>query len=129
MEVKVKKITIFLALFMSWILLAADVDIVGTWVGQTEVPDFFEPDRITLVLKKVDNEYTGILSDSHGMAEEAECKDIELDGNKLTMNFLIVNPDGNYIRIYITMTVEGDTMSGYWESEDGNSNSVELKKQ
>lgn len=114
---------------MLWILLAANVDLSGTWVGETEVPDAPEPDKVTLVLKQVDGEYEGTVTDSLGMADEADCEDIELDGNKLTMNFEIINPDGEYIRIYVTMTVEGDTMKGYWESEDGNSSSMELTKQ
>jgi hypothetical protein len=123
-----KKMVIFVILFMSWILLAAEADISGTWVGQTEVPDSPEPDRVTLVLKKDNTGYVGTVSDSLGMAEEAECKDIELDGNKLTMNFEIVNPEGIYVRIYASLTVEGDTMKGYWESEEGDSSALELTK-
>ena len=123
-----KKIVIFVALFMCWILLAADADLSGTWVGETEVPDAPEPDQVTLILKLVDGEYEGTVTDTLGMADEAECEDIELDGDKLTMNFEIINPDGEYVRIYVTMTVEGDTMKGYWESEDGNSSAMELTR-
>ena len=124
-----KKIVIFVVLIMCWILLAANVDLSGTWVGETEVPDAPEPDKVTLVLKMVDGEYEGTVTDSLGMADEAECEDIELDGNKLSMRFEIINPDGDYIQIYFTATVEGDTMKGYWESEDGNSNTLDLTKQ
>ena len=114
---------------MGWLLLAAEVDITGTWAGETEAPDFEDPDRITMVIKNVDGQFTGTVSDSFGMMNEAECEDVELEGTKLTMNVEIVNPDGEYIRVWITLNVEGDTMKGHWESEDGETNTIDLERQ
>lgn len=124
-----KKASVFVVLLMSFGFLSAQVDITGTWKGETEVPDFIESDQVTLVIKKVEGGFEGTITDSAGMAREAECRDIKLDGNQLTMNFIIINPDGEYIQVFGTMTVEGTTMKGYWESEDGNMNSITLEKQ
>jgi hypothetical protein len=124
-----KKMLVFLVVFMSWMAFGADIDLSGNWKGETAVPDATEPDKITLVLKKEDGGYAGKISDSLGMANEVECEDIELKENELTMNLLITNFDGAYVRIYMKATVEGNTMTGYWESEDGNSSTIKLIKE
>jgi hypothetical protein len=124
-----KKVIVFLMVFMAWMAFGADIDLSGTWKGETEVPDAPEPDKITLVLKKDNSGYVGKFSDSLGMADEVECEDIELKGNELTMNFIVTNLDGDYVRIYTKATVEGNTMTGYWESEDGNSNTFKLVRE
>jgi len=62
-----------------------------------------------------------------GFAEEAELKDIEFKENTLTFNFTIY--DGfEYMQVYSTLTVDGNKMSGNWETEDGNSGQIELVK-
>jgi hypothetical protein len=124
-----KGLILVTTLCLSWLLLAAQVNIVGTWVGETEIPDFEDPDKITMVIKEADGKFTGTATDTFGMMQDAECENIELEGTKLTMNLEIVNPDGEYIRVWATLTVEGDTMKGYWQSEDDNMNSIELKRQ
>lgn len=129
MELQMKKVKILTFVLLCGVLLSAQVDITGTWIGETEIPDFEDPDRITMVIKNVDGRYEGTVSDTMGMMDEAVCEDIVLDGSKLTMNVEIVNPEGELIRVWITLTIEGDTMKGYWESEDENTNSIELKRQ
>jgi hypothetical protein len=124
-----KKMMVFLVVFMAWMAFGADIDLSGTWKGETEVPDAPEPDKITLVLKKDNSGYVGKISDTLGMADGVECEDIELKGSELTMNFLITNFEGEYVRIYVKTKVEDNTMTGYWESEDGNSNTVKLVRQ
>ncbi|MGB2906657.1 MAG: hypothetical protein WBB73_06135 [Candidatus Aminicenantaceae bacterium] len=59
------------------ILLAQDVDITGTWVGETYVPDATEPDQLTLVFAKKDGKWGGTFSDTQGYASEAECEEIK----------------------------------------------------
>jgi len=132
-ENKMKKITSILSLLAFLLTLSygisfcQEVDLSGTWEGTTEVPDAPEPDQITLVLEKTDGEYSGTFTDSLGFAEDAELEDIEFKGNTLTFSFTIF--DGfEYGTIYATLTVEGNKMSGNWESEDGNSGPVELEK-
>jgi hypothetical protein len=132
-ENSMKKITSILSLLAFLLTLSygisfcQEVDLSGTWEGTTEVPDSPEPDQITLVLEKIDGEYSGTFTDSLGFAEDAELGDIEFNGNTLTFSFTIF--DGfEYAMIYATLTVEGNKMSGNWESENGNSGPVELEK-
>ncbi|MGD2294909.1 MAG: hypothetical protein PVF22_03650 [Candidatus Aminicenantes bacterium] len=120
-------LTFFVLVLVSGLALTQSVDLSGTWVGETEVPDEIEPDELTLVLKKENGEYTGKMSDSMGMLEETDCEDIEFKDNKLTFN-IEVNTGMEYLRVYLTLTVEGDTMTGYWEAEDGSGGAVEMKK-
>jgi hypothetical protein len=121
-------LAVFLLSLLSGISLSQQVDLSGTWVGETEVPDALEPDKITMVLKKINGEYEGTVTDSMGMAQEAKLENIEFKNNELKANFLIF--DGyEYARIYFVLTVEGDTMKGRWESEGGDSSPIELQRQ
>lgn len=121
-------LTVFILGIFSGISLCQQADLSGTWVGETEIPDAFEPDKVTLVLKKTNGKYTGTLTDSMEMAQEAELENLEIKGNEMSANFLIF--DGyEYERIYFYLTVEGDTMKGRWESESGTSGLIELQKQ
>ena len=118
----------FMMILFNGAAFCQNVNLSGTWVGETEVPEGLEPDKITLVLVKTNGEYTGKVTDSMGMAQEAELENIEFEENELTANFLIF--DGyEYARIYFTLTVEGDTMKGFWESESGDSAPIELHRQ
>ena len=128
-----KRITLFLAMLAFLLTLSygisfcQEVDLSGTWEGTTEVPDSPEPNQLTLVLEKIDGEYSGTVNDSLGFAEDAELEDVEFKDNTLTFTFTIF--DGfEYSAIYATLTVEGNKMSGNWESEDGTSGPVELVK-
>ncbi len=128
-----KRITSILSLLAFLLILSygisfcQEIDLSGTWEGTTEVPDTPEPDQLTLVLEKIDGEYSGTINDSLGFAEDAELEDIEYKNNTLTFTFTIFN-GFEYVKIYTTVTVEGNKMSGSWESEDGNSSPVELEK-
>ena len=118
---------IFIFTLSCGISFCQDIDLSGTWVGETEVPDQ-GTDELTLVLEKKEGEYTGTISDSLGMLQDVECEDIELKDNTLTLDFIF--SDGyDYMTVYITLTVEGDTMTGYWETEDGSTGSIILEKE
>lgn len=118
----------FVMVLFNGAALCQDVNLSGTWVGETEVPDAMEPDKITLVLEKTNGEYEGKVTDAMGYAMNSELEDIEFKDNELTANFLIF--DGNqYVRIFFTLTVEGDTMKGFWESDMGDSAAIELHRQ
>ncbi|MCK4363866.1 MAG: hypothetical protein KAW85_03625 [Candidatus Aminicenantes bacterium] len=62
-----------------------------------------------------------------GFAEDAELKDIKFKNNTLTFNFTIFN-GFEYMTVYATLTVEENKMSGHWETEDGNSSTIELER-
>jgi hypothetical protein len=117
----------FLLTLCCGIYYCQEVDLSGTWKGTTEVPEESEQDQLTLILEKADGEYTGTITDSLGFADEAQLEDVEFKDNTLTFNFTIF--DGTeYTQVYATLTVEGNKMSGYWETEDGTSSQVELEK-
>ncbi len=117
----------FLLILSCGISFCQEVDLSGTWKGTTEVPEEAELDQITLVLEKINGEYGGTLTDSLGFAEDAELKDIEFKDNALTFNFTNFN-GFEYMIVYTTLTVEGNKMSGHWETEDGNSSTIELER-
>lgn len=132
-ENNMKKITSILSLLAFLLILSygisfcQEVDLSGTWEGKTEVPDAPEPNKLTVVIEKIDGEYSGTINDSLGFAEDAEMEDIKLEGYTLTFSFTIF--DGfEYSTIYATLKVEGNRMSGNWESEEGTSGPVELEK-
>lgn len=129
MRAKTAKATLifFLLALVSGISHSQQADLSGTWVGTTEVPDAIEPDRITLVLEKEEGQYKGTLSDSMGLAQNSELEDVEFKDNTLTFNFLVFTGD-EYLRVNATLKVEGDKMSGRWETEDGNSAPIELER-
>lgn len=99
-------------------------DLSGTWIGKTEVPDT-GIDEVTVILKKTETGYTGIINDSLAViAKDTEIKDINTDGDKLSFAFPLA--DGN--RVVIKVTVAGDKMTGYWEHQEGNTGAIELTR-
>jgi len=128
-----KKTSAFLALFVfmatlcSIFVFSQEIDLTGTWVGSTLVPDQGE-DEMTLVIKKEEDEYSAIVSDSLGMLTDLECEDIEFKEGTLTFNFTITQEMESQT-VWLTLDVEGDTMKGYWETGDGEQGDIELKKQ
>ena len=127
-----KKLTTFLAMAVflvalssGFVFCAAD-DISGTWVGETEIPDQ-GTDELTLVLEKAGDTYTGILSDSFGMLIDSECEDLEYKDNVLTFNISIY--DGySSMTVYITLKIEGNTMTGQWETAEGDTGAITMEK-
>lgn len=112
---------------VSGLMFGQSVDLSGTWVGETEVPDEIEPDGMTLVITKEGGEYSAKISDTMGMLDNTVCEDIEFKENELTFN-IEVNTGEEFLTVYLTLKVEGDTMTGFWESDDGATGSVELTK-
>jgi len=114
--------------FLWGVVFCQEADISGTWVGETEVPDVPEAVEVTLVLEKKNGEYEGKISSSLEMIDNAEVEDIEFENNELSLYLMIFDGEG-YQRIDVILMVEGDTMKGFWEDEEGNSAPVELKIQ
>jgi len=129
MKRTVSILTLFILLltFTYGVSFCQKVDLSGTWEGSTDVPDVPEPVKMTLVLEKTDEGYSGTINDSLGMIQNAEIEDFEFEDNDVTFNFTF-SDGSNYIAVYITMTVEGDKMTGHWETEDGSSAPIKLEK-
>jgi hypothetical protein len=118
--------TVFIFALSSGLVFGQAEDISGTWVGETEIPDQ-GTDELTMVLEKAGDTYTGTLSDSFGMLVDTEAEDLEYKDNVLTFNFSIY--DGySSMAVYITLKVEGDTMTGQWETEEGDTGELNMVK-
>ncbi|MBD3415256.1 MAG: hypothetical protein GF421_12610 [Candidatus Aminicenantes bacterium] len=106
--------------------LCQGTDITGTWVGKTYVPDQGE-DGLTLEIEKEEGEYTVFISDDFGMVPGVEADDASYEDGTLSFNFSIF--DGyEDMTVWITLEVEGDQMTGYWETADGSRDSIEMKR-
>ena len=119
-------LTVFL-IAAAGLMSGQSTDLSGTWVGETVIPDAIDPDEITMVLTKENGEYSGKVSDSMGMFDDTECEDIKFVDNKLTFN-IEANTGEGYMRIYVTLIVEGDTLSGNWEDEEGSTGKSTMRR-
>jgi len=100
------------------------VDLTGTWIGKTDVPNQ-GPDEVTIVFRKIDNVYAGTIVDSLGMiARDTEMKDVELKGDELTLNFPLV--DGT--TILCRLKVAGDKITGQWGHPEGDVGDFEFTR-
>lgn len=102
------------------------IDLTGTWRGSTEVPDQ-GTDEMTLVIKKENGEYSATITDTFGMLMDTECEDIELEDGNLTFHFTIYMGTES-MTVWINLTVEGDKMTGYWETADGDQGDLDFEK-
>lgn len=103
-------------------------DIAGTWVGETDVPDAPEPDEFTLVISKKDGVYNGVISDSLGMADHAECMEFEYVEAKISFYFAV--SDGyNFTQVMVELEVKDNFLEGSWEDENGNTGTVVMQRQ
>ena len=118
-------LTIGLALSLGT-LFGQETDMTGTWEGSTYVPDSGD-DQVTLVLQKEGEVYSGTLTDSMGLANESVLENANYVDGTLTADFTIFN-GSEYMKIKLTLRLSGDLLVGSWESEDGNTGSLELKR-
>jgi hypothetical protein len=118
---------VFMVALCSMFAFNQEIDLSGTWVGTTMVPDQGE-DEMTLVIEKEEGEYSATTSDSFGMFMDTECEDFEFKDGTLTFNISIAQ-DLDTFTVWLTLEVEGDTMKGYWETAEGDQGDIELKKQ
>jgi len=107
-------------------LLCQDADITGRWEGTTYVPDQGE-DGLTLIIEKTEGVYKVTISDTFGMVPGVEADDVSFEEGTLSFNFSIF--DGyEDMMVWITLEVNGDTMSGYWETADGGRDTIEMAR-
>jgi len=118
-------LTIGLALSLGT-LFGQETDMTGTWEGSTYVPDSGD-DQVTLVLQKEGEVYSGTLTYSMGLANESVLENANYVDGTLTADFTIFN-GSEYMKIKLTLRLSGDLLVGSWESEDGNTGSLELKR-
>jgi len=116
----------FVFMLFPMALLCQEKDITGTWIGKTYVPDQGE-DGLTMIVEKEEDEYKATLSDDFGLVPGLEARDVSYEEGTLSFNFNIF--DGYQdMTVWITLEVNGDKMSGYWETVDGMRDSIEMER-
>lgn len=76
----------------------------------------------------MDGDYAATISDSFGMLMDTECEDLEYKNDTLSFNITIFDGYSD-MTVYITLKVEGDSMTGHWETEDCNTGEINMEKQ
>lgn len=104
--------------FLASPAFSQSLDLSGTWVGETVIPDVVEKDQVTLVLVKDGESYSGSVTDSMGLAKESPLEKVKFENDTLAAEFVIFNGE-EYVRITMTLTVKGERLVGEWQSEDG----------
>lgn len=107
-------------------LFGQAVDLTGTWMGTTYVPDEGD-DQVTLTLRKEGETYSGTLSDSMGMAVESKLENVQYADGTLKAEFVIFN-GSDYVRIRLTLKYSEGILVGHWADPGDETGSLELKR-
>jgi hypothetical protein len=107
-------------------LFGQTVDLTGTWEGTTYVPDAGD-DQVTLVLRKEGETYSGMVTDSMGMAAESKLENVQFKDETLKAEFVIFN-GSDYVRISLTLKISGEMLVGHWADPGGETGTLELKR-
>jgi len=100
-------------------------DLSGIWLAKFEIPNQGGMDELTLVLKKADKSYTGIISHSVGyIPKDTPLTNVKLVDNELSFSFKAM---GGTLELAVKLTVAGNKMTGQMEMPD-NSFPVEFIK-
>jgi hypothetical protein len=97
----------------------------GAWTGYTIVGDGSRFD-VNVSFDKDETGYTGKLSEVSGMIPESPLKNIVFKDGKLTFEFDLMDDGGGSQLIKIELTLDKETLKGYWFDAEGNSDIVEL---
>jgi len=103
-------------------------DVVGTWLGTAVVSEDGTQIEITVVMSKTEAGYAGKISDASGMVSDSELRKIVFKDNKLSCEFDLAEPSGITL-IQIEMALENETLKGIWSSPEGDSGTIEIKRQ
>jgi hypothetical protein len=116
---------VFWGMFSLVAPLAHGADLSGIWLAKFEIPNQGGMDELTLVLKKADKSYTGIISDSMGyIPKDTPLANVKLVENELSFSFKAM---GGTLELAVKLTVAGSKMTGQIEMPD-NSFPVEFIK-
>ena len=104
----------------------AKVDITGTWVGSTEIPDT-GPDEFTLVITREDGALAGKMSDEFGLIEDVECEEIMLDNDNLSFHIEFFN-GMDYVTVNLRFKVTENALEGEWEAATGETGEINFAR-
>jgi hypothetical protein len=128
--VKMTSVNVIAALLFALLpgaILAQNVDLSGTWVGDTVIPASPDKDQLTLVLKKDGASYTGTISDAMGMVNQAVLESVKTGDGTLSFQFIAHTGDQE-IRVSTTLKISGDKLVGSWITESGDTGPMELER-
>ena len=103
---------------------ASAPDFAGTWIGATDVPDVGSV-QVTLVVKKTETAYAATLSDSASLiATDTEARELKVDGETISFWFPLASGE----TVSTQLTIAGDTLSGSWQHEYGQTGSLRFER-
>ncbi len=111
----------------AWPVPGQSVDLSGTWSGSTEVPNSPDPNLVTLVLKKDGEVYTGTVSDSMGMVNEAVLQKVKFENSTLSFEFAVPVGEQN-IMVTTSLKYTEEKLVGSWMTFNGDVGSLEMKR-
>jgi energy-converting hydrogenase Eha subunit B len=100
--------------------------IVGTWAGHTFIGDGVRAEIILVVDKGAGGLTAKIMSETE-MFPELICRNVAFAGNRLTCDLDFPDAMGTVL-ISVSLTLEGDALTGYWANPDGDSDVIELAR-
>ena len=109
------------------VILAQNVDLSGTWVGDTVTPASPDKDQLTLVLKKDGTSYSGTISDQIGLLNQAVLESVKIADGTLSFQF-IAHTGNQEIRVSATLKISGDKLAGSWVTEFGDTSPMEMER-
>lgn len=127
MRKQVIVLAVCVALAMAGAVAAQAVDLSGRWVGSTQVPNVGE-DRLLLELTKDGASYAGTVSDSAGMIAQAAISNVSYVDGTLTFD-IVVSTGSATFPVRLSLKADGDTLSGTWATEQGDSATVTLTRE
>ena len=102
----------------------ANPDILGTWTGHTYVENGSRQDLVMTVAEG-DEGLTAKIGDAAGTMPKLICRNVVFENNKLSAE-LDYPYEMDLILVRISLTLEGDSLKGFWSTQDGSSDSIEL---
>jgi hypothetical protein len=119
-------VTIALLVAIGTVFAQAKAGVVGAWTGYAILGDGSRADFV-LTVAKGDEGLTAKLTDETGAIPEMAGRNVVFTENKLT--FDIDFPNGmEVVLIKIALTLEGDSLKGFWTDPGGSSDIVELTR-
>jgi len=119
-------VTIALLVAIGTVFAQAKAGVVGAWTGYAILGDGSRANFV-LTVAKGDEGLTAKLTDETGAIPEIVCRNVAFAENKLT--FDIDFPNGmEVVLVKIAVTLEGDSLKGFWTDPGGSSDIVEFTR-
>jgi hypothetical protein len=117
-------VTIAMLVAIGSVLAQEKTGVVGTWTGYSIVGDGSRLDFVFTVAKGEEG-LTAKITDETGMMPEIVGRNVVFADSKLSLD--IDYPNGmEFVLIKISLTLDGDSLKGFWNDPDGSSDIIEL---